>query len=386
MLKILVPALGRINTQNRDGSEIRFEEMAKLWYQKGFETHIVLPPREEKILSKVGIKATYHKLAEKETYEKENILVIFWIYLKRLIKAFLYSPPASIDLIYIPSDFLIDLIPGLWWHKKNPKGKIVVCLFLLAPSLLSKTKKPTFRSILYFMSQHFALILMKKYADLVLVLNNNDKNHLEKLGFDNKVSVVDMGVDIMQYQSIISQKKLYEACFVGRLHSQKGIFDLIKIWEKVIQDNQFASLAVIAGGSNDVKNKFLYEIEKAGLENNIIYFGFKTGSEKVKIIKQSKIFLLPSHYESWAMTAVEGMAAGLPVVAYDLEIFKDIFPKGMINIPQYNFDMFANTVNCLLTDTIFYNQITKEAISQAKCYDWKKVGERELKLINKLFV
>lgn len=132
-MKILVPALGRINTQNRDGSEIRFSNVAKIWSEKGCEIHLVLPPREKKILKAEGIKARYHLLMERTTYEGENLFLILLIYLTRIFKAFFYSPPQNINLIYIPSDFMIDLLPGLWWKRKTPKAKVIVCLFLLAP-------------------------------------------------------------------------------------------------------------------------------------------------------------------------------------------------------------------------------------------------------------
>ena len=53
------------------------------------------------------------------------------------------------------------------------------------------------------------------------------------------------------------------------------------------------------------------------------------GGEKIKILKQSRLFVLPSFYESWGMVAAEAMAAGLPVVAYSLPVYQDLFSKGI---------------------------------------------------------
>jgi glycosyltransferase involved in cell wall biosynthesis len=391
-MKILVPALGRINTQNRDGSEIRFSAVAKIWQKRGFETHLVLPPREERILKADGVKAKFHILSEKTTYGGENLFLILLIYLARISKAFLYSPPKNMNLIYIPSDFLIDLLPGLWWKRKSPKAKLIVCLFLIAPSPFQGYRfgyqkgwtLPNLRSVLFFTSQRLSFVLLKLFADRVFVLNLLDKQILEKHGLGGKVEVIDMGVDLEEYLKTSVPIKVYDACFLGRLHPQKGIFDLIKIWKMVCEERRGARLALIGGGSEEFQKRLSDIINEEGLRKNIAFLGFKMGEEKIKILKQSKIFVLPSFYESWGMVAVEAMAAGLPVVAYDLPIFPKIFSQGMIRVPIGDTKAFAQMVLRLLKDEAFYQKKKKEAKEQARSYDWEKVAAREMKMFQRI--
>ena len=391
-MKILVPALGRINTQNRDGSEIRFSAVAKIWKKKGHEIHIVLPPREKRILKTDGVEVKYYLLPEKTTYEGENLFVILLIYLARLIKAFLFSPPKDADLLYIPSDFLIDLLPGLWWRRQSPRAKVVVCFFLVAPNPFKGYRHgyqegwrfPTLRSILYFTSQWLTLFLLKSFADKILVLNSLDKAVLEKRGLAGKVSVIDMGVDFQEFNKAPRLAKVYDACFVGRFHPQKGIFDLIDIWKTVVEKESKAKLALIGGGSKEFKEKLKMVISKEGLSENIVFLGFKIDKEKVRVLKQSKLFLLPSFYESWGMVAAEAMAAGLPVVAYDLPIFSKIFPWGMIRVPIGEKKAFTRAVLSLLEDKDLYQKLRKEAQRQAREYDWHQVANRELSVFPRI--
>lgn len=388
-MKILVTAIGRINTQNRDGSEIRFSSVAKVWQKEGNEIHIVLPPREKKILEAEGLKVKYHLLPEKTTYEGENLFRILLIYLARLMKALLFIPPKGMDLIYIPGDFLIEVIPGFWWKRKCPKARIVVCLFLVAPNPFrgyrygyqKGWRLPTTRGLLFFLSQGVALLLLRKFADKVFVLNVLDKRLLEKRGLAGKVGVIDMGVDLSEYLEIKTPSKIYDACFLGRLHPQKGIFDLIDIWRLVCQERPKAKLAMIGGGSKEFKERLKKTIIKEGLSEDITFLGFKIGKEKIKILKQSKVFVLPSFYESWGMVAVEAMAAGLPVVAYNLPIFPKIFPQGIVSVPIGDRKSFAQATLRLLAEEKFYQKMKKQAEEQARNYDWKKVATRELKIL-----
>lgn len=391
-MKILIPALGRINTQNRDGGEIHLINVIKILQKRGFSFRFFLSPREQKLLKIEGVKASFQIIPEKITYEGENLFFILIIYFLRLWKAFFTKPPKDINLIFIPSDFLIDLIPGLWWKKYCPKVKIVVCLFLVAQNplkncQLSFQKKyswPIIRSFLFYFTQKTSLYLIKLFADHVLVLNKLDKNILEKQGLQGKISVINMGVNQKEFTSIPNQKKKYDACFIGRLHPQKGFLDLIDIWKFVCRKKSQAKLVIIGGGSLQYHQKIRSLIQKNKLQNNILFLGFKTGKEKITILKQARLFILPSYYESWATVAIEAMAGGLPVIAYDLPIFPGIFHQGMIRVPLGNKEKFSQQVLKLLTDQNLFRKIKNQTIKQAKVYSWEKVASKEAKIFQNL--
>jgi glycosyltransferase involved in cell wall biosynthesis len=112
--------------------------------------------------------------------------------------------------------------------------------------------------------------------------------------------------------------------------------------------------------------------------------GFLDEEEKYKIMKSCKIFMFPSFYESWGIVSAEAMACGLPVVAYDLPIFKNIFPKGMIRVPIGDIGQFAVRVLELLDAEDLRKAISKAAKEFIKKYDWEKISKKELKILKKL--
>ena len=391
-MNIFVPAMGRVNTQNRDGSEVRFAEIAKEWPAKRIQLHIMLPEREKRVLEGQGVKATYQPLRELIKSESHNFFNILGTYCIRLLQSCFVKYPASIDLIYVPSDFLIDLIPGVICKMKNRAAKLFVCFFLIAPNPFrgyenvyrKSFRLPSVRGMIYFLTQRIAAAMVKKLKGKFFVLNSADKQKIVSMGIRNEVvHIVSMGVNVSEYAKTAPEANgaAYDAVFLGRMHPQKGLFDLVKIWKIVCTKRPDSRLGIIGGGGEEWFDKLKNEINASGVSENIDILGFKEGEEKIRILKSARCFVMPSHYESWGMVAVEAMASGLPVVAYDLPIFREIFSCGMIRVELGDIKGFAEAVLDLVSRPEYRKQLVEESETFLKKFDWTSIAEGELQIL-----
>lgn len=298
-------------------------------------------------------------------------------YIIRAIKGCILQPKISEkSIIYSSSDLIADSIPAIYMKLRSKSSNWISGLHLLAPNpfkgFTGKKKFPSLPEIYYFLSQRFILMFMKRYASLVLVSNNLDKKFLIEKGFRiNQILVTFGAIDTNEIPDVQIEIK-YDACFVGRFHVQKGLFDLIEIWKHVCKKKHDARLAIVGEGS--LMDELVFRIEKDGLSKNIIFHGFLDGRQKFEVIKSSSVFVFPSTYESFGMAALEAMACGVPVVAYSLEIFQEIYPKGMIKVPFGDIDSFADTVLELLYDDKKKNKIGLDAYELSMEYTWEKTA------------
>jgi len=281
------------------------------------------------------------------------------------------------EVIVSATDFLPDVLPAFLLKMKMPKTKWTASYFLDAPSPFNKNNpyrgEPWryLRGLTYWLTQRASLFLINLAADSVLVTSEPDIKLFRK---SKEVVVVQGGVDIEAAKKYLSSKKKttkkYEACFLGRFHYQKGVLELIDIWNLVCQKKPTAKLAMIGNGPLELEVK--RKIMDYGLEKNINLFGFVTGTEKYQIFKESKIIVHPATYDSGGMATAEGMVWGLPAIGFNLESLKTYYPQGMLKVPQKNLKRFSSSILRLLQDKKLYRKTASQAIDLIlNVWDWK---------------
>jgi len=379
---VYVIANSVVASKSMGGGDRIFIELSKRWAAQGHPIHLLVCREGYDLCKSNDMKGTYHIISRSST----NKLGVTLSYFLRIIEAFASQKPIKEgSIIYSSSDFLTDILPALLIKKDSKKIKLVSGFYLIAPDPFKREDKFTLRSLFYCLSQRFAILLMEKYVNMVFVLNSDDKKYLERFGLAGRVKVISGGVDIGYISSIKPRaEKTYDACFVGRLHQQKGLPDLIDIWEKICEKREGAKLAIIGWGSQKLQSSLLDNIAKRGLNGNIEFLGFLDGEEKFQILKSSKVFMLPSYRESWAIAICEAMASGLPVIAYDLPALKETYQGGIIRIQVKDIDGFANAALKLFEDNKLYAKLQMEALEVAAKYDWNRIAIETLQCFEEI--
>ena len=360
------------------GSDRRAIECSKYFKKSGHDVILILPRIGLRRYHGTGVKFL---TTDNSPYSHKPSFGLFLKRIKAAKKVCKYLRLGDSDVIYSSSDLIADSIPALSLKKGNIKAKFICGLHLIAPNpfkgfenvFSKRVKFPGLRDLYYYFTQKIIISHLKKYANLVLVSNNHDKDTLVKQGFANKqVAVAYGGIDKELLAQAHSSDKKYDAVFVGRLHKQKGFYDLVRIVSLIAQRERDFRLALI---SDIPETELMSILERNNIKKNIVFFGFKDGIDKFLIIKQSKLLIFPSYYESFGIVICEAMACGLPVVAYDLPIYKEIYPEGIIKAGIGNIEELANGVLDLLTNEKKLRHLSKVALNVSKRFSWGRTGE-----------
>jgi len=102
---------------------------------------------------------------------------------------------------------------------------------------------------------------------------------------------------------------------IGRLHRQKGHRDLIAAAAIVVREEPACRFVIVGEGKERVALEL--EIAAAGLAHHVTLAG--RTHDAVAALASFDLFVLPSLWEGLPLTLLEAMAAGLPVVASDVD-------------------------------------------------------------------
>ena len=322
-------------------------------------------------------------------------MVLLRVYLWRALKTagMLFGRLKAVQIregvIYSSSDLLPDSIPALYAKLRIPSLKWITGLHLIAPNPFKGFRKvssggltfPEIKNIYYYLSQRLVLFFMRKFASLVMVSNSLDRGFLLELGFSPGQILVTYGaVDWPAVNSAVKGKEEFSACYIGRFHQQKGFLDLIEAWKIVCASLPQALLAIIGTDTNieSVMNR----VREEGLSANIKFLGFLSGISKFEVLKSSKLLVFPSTYESFGMVAAEGMACGLPVVAYALPVYEEIYPAGMIKAKIGDINGLAQGMLDLLCDDSARENLARQALEVSRAFTWEKTAAQILERVS----
>src|SRR6185436_4782130 len=148
------------------------------------------------------------------------------------------------------------------------------------------------------------------------------------------------GSDVEAAEKIPPQPKQFDLAWTGRIHPQKGIADLLAALQRMSE--RFPNFrALIIGKSKDALEPTVREM---GLAQNVTFSGLVSEEEKFRLLKASRVFVMPSRYESWGIVVGEALAAGVAVVAYDLTCYRPVFGDFVRYVKPFDRDMFLRAI------------------------------------------
>ncbi|MBI2641904.1 glycosyltransferase family 4 protein [Candidatus Roizmanbacteria bacterium] len=355
-------------TQGKSGGDVALIEIFRRL--KGVDLTVVTSELGKKLCLEKKLKATY--LLTTSEKEFSNIVVTYLI--RIIIALFLIGKSQKSDIVYATSDALPDVLPALFLKLRYRNS--VLWLQKIFHTI------PADRFISHH-AQKMSFFFIKHFVDKIVVSNTYTKSQLLQHGFPiNKITINHLGIDYESIAKISASSKKFDAVFMGRLHSSKGIFDLPEIWQKVVNKIPNARLAIIGTGEASFIGNLQLLISKYNLKKNITMLGYLSNQEAFSLIKSGRLFLFPSYEEGFSLTVGEAMACGTPVMAYTQPAYDEIFKEAVIQIPAKNIELFSKKILDLLQDKYKRTILKKKGLELVKNFNWDMTVKKEKDLMN----
>ncbi len=385
-LKVLVVLNGDgLNTTGLSGGAVRTYEVLRSWAAEGKALpHAITTSGGLHKLSAFGLDRPAHMVKSSFFGTRERFA--FYRFASYLISTIHFrfkepeTPPA--EVVISSSDFFCDTEVAILLKKRRTKIRWIAMVYHLYTKPWKRPGNPLVNWI-WFILQRWSLRRIARWADGVMVHDTEEgdlvKNLLVRLGMSAAVvHPMRNGVHLRRFdQPKTTGKPEFTALFVGELRPNKGVFDLIPIWRNVCSSVPEARLLVVGGGNQHICNRLTAAIQAAGLKDRILLAGSLSQEDLVKAYHSTQLFISPSHEEGWGIAICEAMAAGVPVVAYDLPVYRRHYHNAFEAAPCFNRSTFAECIVKLLKDASRRKDLISIGGERSRSYDWNLLAGRD---------
>jgi D-inositol-3-phosphate glycosyltransferase len=249
---------------------------------------------------------------------------------------------------------------------------------------------------------------LMRVADRLVAATPRDGLHMHRLyGADiDRIAVIPPGVDLSLFRPIPQAEALTSLrmspnhgmiLFVGRLDPIKGLETLVRAIAIVVEVDPALRgdmcLCIVGGDASDDMKRASAEMQRIdalrvelGLEDVVTWLGPQGQAELPHYYSAAQMVVMPSHYETFGMVALEAMACGTPVVASNVGGLSFIVEHGKTGllVPYKNPRLLAEALLALLERPELRRQMGRNGTLVARRYGWPRIARRVLDLYAEL--
>jgi D-inositol-3-phosphate glycosyltransferase len=234
-------------------------------------------------------------------------------------------------------------------------------------------------------------------ADRIIAATEHEKSLLVHLynAEPARISVVPLGVDMDRFRPIDKDEARRQLgfedakiiLFVGRIEPLKGVDILINAAAMLESDVECSVLIV---GGDEASKARVAELQglasDLGIGHRVAFVGAVDHDKLPLFYNAADVCVVPSHYESFGLVAVEAMACGVPVVASRVGGLTGTVKDGETGylVPWLCPEPFAERIEMLLDNESLRRNLGEAAHEGVSRFRWENVASHVLEVYGEL--
>ena len=215
------------------------------------------------------------------------------------------------------------------------------------------------------------------------------KASITKYFSDRHVEIIPNGVDIKRFKPTNKPLEKYSdgklnILFTGRIEKRKGLIYLIQAY-KLLKKKYPGIRLIVVGRGPLLKHHRKYIIKHR--IHGIHFEGFVPAEILPRYFATADIFCSPALFgESFGIVLLEAMAAGKPVVAFDISGYRDVVDNnvnGLLAKPKDIRDL-ALKLEKLVKNMKLRERLGCNGVKKTRDFTWKKIAAKNILFYKKI--
>lgn len=281
----------------------------------------------------------------------------------------------------------------IWKHRSDlvvedfaaPFGSWLVPLWTRRPVIaqvqwFSAREKSSQYHLPFFMFERWGVLLHR----VMITVSKGVADRLREINPNADIVVLPNGVEesVWRLEQPVRRR---DALYLGRLEMVgKGLNMLLEAFALIATHTD--SNLVIAGDGPD-RDAILGLADHLGVGSRVKLLGRVSGRHRFELLARAQVVCMPSRYESFGLVALEAMACGTPVLAFDIPCLRELLPsEAATTVPAFDVASYSRALHDLLADPERCRRMGELGRRAARGFDWQRIANQQEELYVKTTV
>lgn len=191
------------------------------------------------------------------------------------------------------------------------------------------------------------------------------------------VNTVTMGIDVLKYSEVEnSEHDPQQLVYLARMVPQKGHRYLLAAFALLVED--FPELNLLLIGDGVTRSSLNKQCLDLGISERVQFAGDLRGQEKLNLLSRAGLFVMPSIEEGFGLVLLEAMASGLPIVYFDLEVYRQFMRAECgIAVPIENEEALAKAIRKVIETPDLAEEMRTFNLEYVRNFNWDDIARLE---------
>lgn len=227
--------------------------------------------------------------------------------------------------------------------------------------------------------------MYSRYKEVISISPATTENLNKYVKISCPVDTVFNGIDVLKFKEAkaVARKEIrcaedaFLLMMVAGFRYQKDQDTIIRALSYLPENVQ---LCLVGDGERRSECEAL--VHRLNLSSRVSFTGIRT--DIPNLLKAADVIVMSSHLEGFGLAAVEGMAAGKPVVASDVVGLGDIVKNYGCVFSKGSEEELSEIIIRLMNDSDFYESVSRRCFNRAFNYDISKTVDRYIHIYERL--
>ena len=204
-----------------------------------------------------------------------------------------------------------------------------------------------------------------------------------------KRAVIHHGIDPRSWHSTpvasTSEAKDLGILSVSSIYRYKNFVRLIEAWKVFAEHRADAPPLTIVGDVVDRTHARDMETARRAcgpLAGKVRILGAVPYEEIAQYYQRSDIFVFPSYLETFGHPLLEAMISGIPVVAADIDVFREVASDAAVYCDPFEITSIAAGLSKVFDDSTIRENLTRAGMRRVDQFTWDQTARQTLQLLH----